>query len=142
MSIYLMRDKASGFYKIGQSKQVGQREATLGAQFPSLETVRVWETDKSDHDLHWKFRHKRLRGEWFDLTAADIERIDGYLAYPIERKPRVKGFRKLSVDDLNRIVTGTKVDGDVLLRLQDWAKGELHRRELCGLRGGRPKQRI
>lgn len=80
--IYLIRDKRSQAIKIGKSddpvKRLAalQRQATLMPEPHDLELIdyrlAVPETEKLLHD---KYRSKNVRGEWFRLTAADLEEI-------------------------------------------------------------------
>jgi prophage antirepressor-like protein len=74
---YLMRDTLRGFYKIGKSKDPKIRETTLQAEVPTIELLHVIESDIENY-LHKKFDSKRLRGEWFDLSKADVDYIKSY----------------------------------------------------------------
>ena len=78
--IYIFKDDVRGFYKIGRSIKPKFREKTLQAEIPSISTIFISPlTDKkTEKDLHKKFAHKRLRGEWFSLTQDDIEIIKNY----------------------------------------------------------------
>ena len=75
-SIYLMHHGLSKVWKIGRSVNPRQREKTLQHQDPriSLEwTIKA--PGKFEQFLHKKFKKKRLRGEWFELTQEDVEWI-------------------------------------------------------------------
>ncbi len=74
---YLMRDTFRGYYKIGKSKDPKIREATLQAQVPTIELLHVIERDIETY-LHKKFNVKRIRGEWFNLSKADVNYIKSY----------------------------------------------------------------
>ena len=51
--------------------------------------------------------------------------------------PRAKNTVKLSREDLERFIAGE--NGDVKVKMVEWAKGELERRDRAGKFGGRPK---
>lgn len=72
-SLYLMKDNATGFYKIGVSKSPNFREKTLQAEKPSIKMVASWPAmGKYEKPLHKHFTKHRVRGEWFDLTEAQV----------------------------------------------------------------------
>jgi hypothetical protein len=71
---------AAGLYKIGMSRRFSDARITsLQTASPILlSTVCKIKTDSPDtleRDLHRKFSHKRVRGEWFSLTPEDVESI-------------------------------------------------------------------
>jgi hypothetical protein len=72
--VYLI--KSGRFYKIGRSNSVGRREYELAIQLPETpSTVHVIKTDDPngiENYWHNRFASKRKKGEWFELSAADI----------------------------------------------------------------------
>jgi hypothetical protein len=72
--VYLM--KSGKHYKIGKTNAVDRRQYEIGLQLPEkLEAVHSIETDDpSGIEAYWhnRFKNKRLNGEWFDLSAADV----------------------------------------------------------------------
>lgn len=76
--VYLIKSTA-GYYKIGSSRSVQNRVRQLQCgnpeplmllhQFPSADA------QQDEFSLHAKFAERRVRNEWFALTAADIESI-------------------------------------------------------------------
>lgn len=78
--VYLLKSEA-GHYKIGRSVNPESRHKTFGIQLPfrvSYECLIKTENMKRlEAELHEKFAHKRLDGEWFDLSTEDIEYIKG-----------------------------------------------------------------
>ena len=77
--IYLMIDKNTGFYKIGRSTNPSHREKTLQSEKPTIEMLFFYDAIVSDEKvLHDKFKDKRIRGEWFDLSGSDILNIKNY----------------------------------------------------------------
>ncbi len=71
--VYLIKDHITGYIKIGYSKNPMAREGTLQAEKPTLEIIHLLDGDlKFEKSLHQKYKEKRLRGEWFNLTTEDI----------------------------------------------------------------------
>lgn len=143
MGVYVFKDEASGLFKVGWSKKPEAREKTLGAQIPLVRIVKTWpDTERTDESrIHIVFKSKRVRGEWFCLTEQDIDRIDYLLTHPAEIPVKVPSRRKaaiLSVADIQAIANDA-ITPDIEVRLIDWAKGEIERREAAGKKGGRPK---
>ncbi len=56
--------------------------------------------------------------------------------HPLKSMPRSRDSVKLSMDDLRRFIAGE--NGEVQVKMIDWAKGELERRRRAGVMGGRP----
>ncbi len=72
-SVYLMKNMASGYYKIGSSRQPVSRERTLQAQEPDVRLLATVEADGVfERTLHRRYTAKRLRGEWFALELGDL----------------------------------------------------------------------
>lgn len=71
---YIMHDSTFNAYKIGRSINPKKREKTLGVQFPRITLFAVYNDDIELY-LHKKYKHKRLRGEWFDLNNNDLKDI-------------------------------------------------------------------
>jgi hypothetical protein len=81
--VYLMYDQKVGQVKIGETKnkmkirRKGVAEPTLRATDPMIEVITAWEASKDlETLLHSTYADKRIRGEWFDLRAYDLEEID------------------------------------------------------------------
>lgn len=73
---YLMIDHNTGYYKIGRSLAPYDRERTLQSEKPTIELIYKWRGgSKEEKRWHRKFKDKRIRGEWFTLNEADIERL-------------------------------------------------------------------
>jgi hypothetical protein len=72
--VYLI--KSGRYYKIGSSKNVERRSYELGIKLP--ENIEILHRIKTDDPIgiesywHNRFKDKRKKGEWFDLSSSDI----------------------------------------------------------------------
>lgn len=79
--VYLMIDTTNNFHKIGISNNPQYREHTLQSDKPTIELLCTKEypsraiAEAIESALHKVFASKRIRGEWFNLDASDIEEI-------------------------------------------------------------------
>ncbi len=79
--VYLMIDTTNNFYKIGISNKPQYREHTLQSDKPTIELLccKAYPTraiaEAIESSLHRVYASKRIRGEWFNLEASDIEVI-------------------------------------------------------------------
>jgi hypothetical protein len=68
------------FYKIGKTNAAGRREYELDIQLPEdVRTIHVIRTDDPGGiEAYWhkRFEAKRKKGEWFELTAADVSSFE------------------------------------------------------------------
>lgn len=80
-SVYLMVDTTNNFHKIGISNKPQFRERTLQSEKPTIEKLILREfpsrliASSIESALHNAYAEKRIRGEWFELTAKDILEI-------------------------------------------------------------------
>jgi hypothetical protein len=85
--IYLI--KCGEFHKIGFTggRKVEPRLQSMQTATPyKLEVVGFWHgTENDEAALHATFAERRVRGEWFSLTAEDVERLRALMdAKPVE----------------------------------------------------------
>ena len=79
--VYLMIDTTNNFHKIGISNNPRYREHTLQSDKPTIELICAKEypsraiAEAIESALHNVFANKRIRGEWFNLDASDVEKI-------------------------------------------------------------------
>lgn len=77
-SVYLIVNERNGYTKIGfTTGDPKYRESTLQSEEPDITLVCSFPgTSASDERmLHDSYKDKRIRGEWFELSNADIETI-------------------------------------------------------------------
>ncbi len=81
---YLMLDKNTGLVKIGRSVHPKKREITLQSQKPTIILLKVCDANV-ESELHKKYAKKRKRGEWFNLSKAELKDIiNSYNFYDYE----------------------------------------------------------
>jgi hypothetical protein len=73
--------KCGQFYKIGRSKDIKHRFASI--QFPEkprmIKAVRCLDYGFLEKALHALFAHKRTHGEWFDLSGEEVLQAKQYM---------------------------------------------------------------
>lgn len=78
--VYVLKT-ANGIFKIGKSRDVDNRIKQLSVGLPhELELICQFVTEDMDSlesALHTKFAEKRIRGEWFRLSAKDTDYLKG-----------------------------------------------------------------
>lgn len=71
--------KSAYGYKVGRTRNVPARMRAFGVHLPFQYTILLcaWFNDchAAEQRYHHQFAGKRINGEWFDLTEADIEAI-------------------------------------------------------------------
>lgn len=78
--VYLMEDSRTHAFKIGRSKTPGKRERTLQSEVPETSLRFSIPADEAhEKTLHSRFRHRHIRGEWFNLTSDDLLEVITFL---------------------------------------------------------------
>jgi hypothetical protein len=92
--VYVMKNFANGYYKIGFSKKPSFREKTLQAEEPDVRLLVAIPGDKVlEKHLHTAFKQYRMRGEWFLLSGVEMYDLADRLGVPLERiDPPCKSF--------------------------------------------------
>ena len=81
-----MCDSKNGYHKIGISKTPEYRERTLQSEKPTIEMVCAKEypsrkiAEAIESALHKVYERQRIRGEWFNLSKADVMMIQKTLS--------------------------------------------------------------
>ncbi len=79
--VYLMVDLANNFYKIGISNDLQIRESTLQSEKPTIEIITSKKFNNRkiasvfEKTLHSVYEAKRIRGEWFNLDASELNEV-------------------------------------------------------------------
>jgi len=80
--VYLL--EANGLYKIGRSSSPEQRirhiQTGNGHKVQVLCMARTQYASSTEALLHKRFKHYRVSGEWFALSASHVERIVAFLS--------------------------------------------------------------
>ncbi|TRW21974.1 GIY-YIG nuclease family protein [Flavobacterium zepuense] len=78
--VYLMVNNDTGLIKIGRSNNPVYRERTLHSKEPSVHRIAMWCCEQNiEKKLHIIFKDKRIRGEWFRLSLADLIEIEKFM---------------------------------------------------------------
>jgi len=84
--VYLMVNTDTSLIKIGKSNNPGYRERTLHSQEPTIHIIAIWCCSREvEKKLHTKFHNKRVRGEWFRLTIADLTEIEKFMTNEVSQ---------------------------------------------------------
>lgn len=78
--VYLIKSER-GDYKIGKSKNPEDRLKTFDIRLPFhieyICTIKSNDMNKLEKELHAKYDHLRIDGEWFKLTSEEVDQIRG-----------------------------------------------------------------
>jgi len=75
--VYLMYD--GELWKIGKALNIASRkkqlERQIGKHLELLHSIKSDDYSRAEAEMHFRFRHCRIRGEWFDLKSHELEAI-------------------------------------------------------------------
>lgn len=78
--VYIMEDRRKNLFKIGRSKTPGKRERTLQSEVPeTMLRFSIPAEETHEKELHARFAHRRIRGEWFELSEDDLVEVVNFL---------------------------------------------------------------
>lgn len=90
--VYLLRCDVSGVVKIGVTLSAKQRVKGLIGSAPTPRTVLGLATIRPrglafriERNLHSLFADRRVHGEWFRLTAADLDFLGVHLGFAVPK---------------------------------------------------------
>lgn len=77
--VYLIKENLMGYYKIGVTSNPARRMEQFGVKLPFrtfiVAILECRDAYKTERALHNAYRHKRVHGEWFNLSGWDIGQI-------------------------------------------------------------------
>lgn len=77
--IYLIKKEGSDIYKIGKSidpvTRIHRFEIVLPFPIVPIHVIDCVDYDQAEIDLHRRYAHRRIRGEWFALTPDEVTEI-------------------------------------------------------------------
>ena len=75
--VYLMYD--GELWKIGKALNIASRkkqlERQVGKPLELLHSIKSDDYSRAEAEMHFRYRHCRIRGEWFDLKSHELEAI-------------------------------------------------------------------
>jgi len=81
--IYLVREEYCGFIKIGIATNLMGRFSVIDTSCPQkimlIGFAQMDWASTAERLLHAKYRHKRVKGEWFDLDQGEIDEILNFI---------------------------------------------------------------
>lgn len=114
-SVYLLRYVGRKEVKIGMSRSLDPRKRISDYNMYSIHGVEVLgvvqclDSLDIERKIHKEFNHKRIKGEWFDLTKEDVEYIINKYS-SLEYKEAYKDFLNKYIDKINI----DEIDRDIL----------------------------
>jgi len=77
---YVYVVKFKDFYKMGRTKSLRKRLKTYDEMYPFkvevLHTIQVDDYMQIETEILRKFRHRRIKGEWFKLSKTDLKQLN------------------------------------------------------------------
>ena len=76
-SVYLMYD--GELWKIGKELNIESRkkqlERQVGKKLELLHSIKSDDYSRAEAEMHFRYKHCRIRGEWFNLSPQELEAI-------------------------------------------------------------------
>jgi hypothetical protein len=91
--VYLMANREHGLFKIGYTWDVAKRRKDIEREIPipfPIEVVSTWDTyhfQELEATLHRTVADKRVKGEWFKLSAEDVKEVFRFAEEWLEKNP-------------------------------------------------------
>ena len=119
--VYFLQAEGGGAVKIGTSLRLSSRLKTLGKeQGLALQVLGITKGERRrEKELHWRFAHLRIQGEWFQ-PGAELMRFIKRSSHPWDGADECPGERK-SITTLK----GSVAWGDWLERLADFDRNTI-----------------
>ncbi|WP_020526642.1 GIY-YIG nuclease family protein [Flexithrix dorotheae] len=97
--VYILKTTKK-LYKIGKTKNLIERIAAYKTHMPSdFKVIRQYHAENMDEleqNLHVVFQHKRIKGEWFQLTKDDLEICDNiFRNFALEKTRKGKPYPQI-----------------------------------------------
>ncbi|MBX2842142.1 MAG: GIY-YIG nuclease family protein [Flammeovirgaceae bacterium] len=97
--VYILKT-TKRLYKIGKTKNLIERIGAYKTHMPSdFKIIRQYQAENMDEleqSLHIVFQHKRIKGEWFQLSKNDLEICDNISRnFALERIKKGKPYQSL-----------------------------------------------
>jgi len=97
--VYIIQMLGTNFYKIGMTRQKNPYDRIKSAETYAplgIKEIKIIESvypSKLEKELHNDFKHKRKKGEWFELNNNDLKLIDD--KYSVSQGKLLKTLEKL-----------------------------------------------
>lgn len=92
--VYVLKSD-SGHYKIGKTINPNNRLATFEVELPIevhyLVLIKTYNYHRLETLFHHQYRHKRIYGEWFDLTRNDLLFLESFPGNVLKDKVQSNG---------------------------------------------------
>lgn len=81
--VYLIKNELTNHYKIGVAVDIQSRLKNLqsgsSSKLSVVKAVKSTQAYALERELHIKFKHRRLEGEWFNLSETDLLEFDSFI---------------------------------------------------------------
>lgn len=121
--VYIVQMQGYPSYKIGHTVNLQSRMSAFGILLPFPYRLvfarKVSDCRHLEQILHAAFKHQRMNGEWFRLSAKDLKAADAWLLY-VQSQDLIRRVMQAFMDDPNSIgFPGMAIWARFFLRLHD-----------------------